>query len=67
MESTTTTHGGKRAGAGRKAPDGVRVNFTTKIAPTTRARIDKLKAHGVTIGAQIDSLVESLSKAHGIE
>lgn len=67
MEETKTTHGGRRAGAGRKAPDGLRVNFTTKIASITRARIDKLKAHGVTIGTQIDSLVETLCRSYGID
>lgn len=67
MEETKTTHGGRRTGAGRKAPDGLRINFTTKIAPVTRARIDKLKAHGVTIGTQIDSLVETLCRSYGID
>lgn len=67
MKAIKENRGGKRAGAGRKAPGGVRVNFTTKIAPATRARIDKLKAHGVTIGPLLDDLVADLCLAHSIE
>lgn len=59
-------HGGKRTGAGRKAPDGPRINFTAKIATVTRDRINLLKEKGVTIGTQIDLLVEDLCAENGI-
>lgn len=62
-----TGHGGKRPGAGRKAPDGPRVNFTAKIAVVTRDRINRLKEKGVTIGTQIDLLVEDLCTENGID
>jgi len=61
-----TGHGGKRPGAGRKAPDGPRINFTAKIATVTRDRINQLKEKGVTIGTQIDLLVEDLCDENGI-
>ena len=63
----TNGHGGKRPGAGRKAPDGPRVNFTTKIAVVTRERINALKEKGITIGSHVDLLVEDLCAENGIE
>lgn len=66
-KSKPTGHGGKRPGAGRKAPDGPRINFTAKIAVVTRERINRLKEKGVTIGTQIDLLVEDLCTENGID
>jgi len=66
-KSNPTGHGGKRPDAGRKAPDGPRINFTAKIAVVTRDRINRLKEKGVTIGTQIDLLVEDLCTENGID
>lgn len=54
----------RRPGGGRKAaPEGKRVNFTVMIAPATREKITRLRARGVTIGRELDNLVDMLYRA----
>ena len=57
MKKKITKHGGARTGAGRKElPEGkARVNFTTTVAPSTKANIQKeAAALKTSIGKYLD-------------
>ena len=47
MRKKKPTHGGKRIGAGRKAPDGVRKAYSVKLNDTEIAKIRE-KFNGLT-------------------
>lgn len=51
--------GGKREGAGRKAPEGRRVTMSVRVLPETREKLERLSGER-QIGKYIDHLVESL-------
>lgn len=59
---TIIMKGGRRDGCGRHPmPEGrKRVQTTISIDPVTKARMEDLKARGVKMGREIDSLVERL-------
>ena len=55
----------RQPGGGRKAaPEGRRVNFTVMVSPDTREKIARLRSRGVTIGREVDSLVENLYRRY---
>lgn len=49
--------GGKREGAGRKAPNGTRVSITARVSPQTRDILQQIQGEQ-SLGGTIDRIVE---------
>lgn len=64
-----SNRGGARAGAGRKALDPAlkKVTMGVQVLPATKRRVEDLKRLGIDVNERIESLVEKLSKAFGVE
>lgn len=56
------SRGGARPGAGRKAfsDEGRRVNFSIKVAPSTKEKITALRSQGITLGILFDDWVSKM-------
>lgn len=59
MENTKPTHGGARAGAGRKRMgDECKKSLTVRISPEALGRLEYLaKANGVSKGVYVENLI----------
>ena len=64
-----SNRGGARAGAGRKALDPAlkKVTLAIRITPASKERYNQLQRLGIDVNERIESAIEKLAKAFGVE
>lgn len=58
MKTENTTHGGRRAGAGRKPSQSPRRSMTLSVGPDTILRANRLRSDGVKINKLVELAIQ---------
>lgn len=59
--------GGKRTGAGRKAPEGVKQSLTVRLKPARRAQLERLQAElRANASEVVDRALELYAASHAL-
>lgn len=68
-ETTTTTRGGARSGAGRPrlAAHEVRVAVSLRVSPENAELLARMRSAGIHLGMAFDGIIPELAARFGIE